>query len=328
MIDTLLRIRIFVAVYEERSFTAAAVRENATQSGITQHVQRLESFLGLKLFLRGTGTGIVTPTPAADVYYHACVRLLREHEQSRLAMQPYGDSLEGQIVIGLTPTTTRAAFGPTLARFVIEHPNVLVKVIDAYSDIILEKVRLGELDFGIIPGSQSASGMRAQHFASTPEFLVSGHQSGLGLTHGQPVRLADLPPLHIVLPSGAQLRRDHLEQYFTRVGASIARRLEIDSSPGQFDFVARTNWVSIHPGIMLMSDWHKDGLIINPLIEPTLTMDLFRVERARQHPTQAALAFLGVLYEETEALAEQARQIVDASGSPLFSPDARHDMPA
>ena len=32
-------IRMFVAAYEERSFTAAAKRENATQSGVSQHMR-------------------------------------------------------------------------------------------------------------------------------------------------------------------------------------------------------------------------------------------------------------------------------------------------
>ncbi|HIC67388.1 MAG TPA: LysR family transcriptional regulator, partial [Paracoccus sp.] len=40
-------ISIFVAAYEERSFTAAAERENATQSGVSQHMRNLEYMLGV-----------------------------------------------------------------------------------------------------------------------------------------------------------------------------------------------------------------------------------------------------------------------------------------
>jgi hypothetical protein len=32
----------FVAAYEERSFTAAAVREDATQLGVSQHIRKLK----------------------------------------------------------------------------------------------------------------------------------------------------------------------------------------------------------------------------------------------------------------------------------------------
>ena len=46
MSESLRDFHLFVAVYEERSFTAAAAREHATQSGVSQHVRKLEDSLG------------------------------------------------------------------------------------------------------------------------------------------------------------------------------------------------------------------------------------------------------------------------------------------
>jgi DNA-binding transcriptional LysR family regulator len=46
MFESLRSIQVFVATYEERSFTAAAKREHATQSGVSQHVRKLEERLG------------------------------------------------------------------------------------------------------------------------------------------------------------------------------------------------------------------------------------------------------------------------------------------
>jgi LysR family tcuABC transcriptional regulator len=48
----LRQIRAIIAVCEEGSFTRAAARENATQSGISQHVAAAERTLGVKLFER------------------------------------------------------------------------------------------------------------------------------------------------------------------------------------------------------------------------------------------------------------------------------------
>src|SRR4051794_41847017 len=67
----LRQIRAIIAVCEEGSFTRAAERENATQSGISQHVAAAEQALGVKLFER-TPNG-VTPTPAGLRYYRRCV---------------------------------------------------------------------------------------------------------------------------------------------------------------------------------------------------------------------------------------------------------------
>src|ERR671936_26404 len=86
MPDIALRqVRAIIAVCEEGSFTRAAARENATQSGISQHVAAAEQALGVKLFERSARG--VTPTPAGLRYYKRCVeavgRLENAHEEAR-----------------------------------------------------------------------------------------------------------------------------------------------------------------------------------------------------------------------------------------------------
>src|SRR5262249_56479294 len=58
----LRQIRAIIAVCEEGSFTRAALRENSTQSGISQHVAAAERTLGVKLFERSAAG--VKSTPA------------------------------------------------------------------------------------------------------------------------------------------------------------------------------------------------------------------------------------------------------------------------
>ena len=78
MRDNLSEIRAFVAVYEEASFTAAARRTGATQSGISQKVHKLEAKFDVRLFERGTRS--VKATPAAHAYYRSCVDVLKRFE--------------------------------------------------------------------------------------------------------------------------------------------------------------------------------------------------------------------------------------------------------
>ena len=85
MSESLRDFHLFVAVYEERSFTAAAAREHATQSGVSQHVRKLEDSLGVRLFSRDKGQ--VVPTPAGGSLYQSCIEMLRLHEQAKRAVQ-------------------------------------------------------------------------------------------------------------------------------------------------------------------------------------------------------------------------------------------------
>ena len=76
MTDIALRqVRAIIAACEEGSFTRAAARENATQSGISQHVAAIERTLGVRLFERSSAG--VRPTPAGLRYYRRCIAALQ-----------------------------------------------------------------------------------------------------------------------------------------------------------------------------------------------------------------------------------------------------------
>src|SRR6476619_6852514 len=86
MVDIALRqVRAVIAVCEEGSFTRAAERETATQSGISPHVRAVQRALGVMPFER-SARGIV-PTPAGRRYYRSCIaavgRLDHANEEAR-----------------------------------------------------------------------------------------------------------------------------------------------------------------------------------------------------------------------------------------------------
>ena len=85
----LRQIRAVIAVCEEGSFTRAAERENATQSGISQHVAAVERTLGVKLFERSAAACV--PTPAGLRYYRRCVEAVgpaRERQRGGARRSP------------------------------------------------------------------------------------------------------------------------------------------------------------------------------------------------------------------------------------------------
>lgn len=307
MSDTLRDVRLFVAAYEERSFTAAAERENATQSGVSQHIRKIEDRFGVKLFARGGGT--VQPTPAGESYYRHCIDLLRLNEAANRSVERFGSGLDGEMVVGLMPTMTRSVLAPALARFVAEHPNVVVRITEAYSATLTQQVRAGDLAFAIVPASTGTVGVKTTRFAYTPEVLVSG--TAAGRAHMKPVRLADLGPLKVVVPSGQNARRANIETYLASTGVAVERRLELDAMMGTLDFVASTDWVAILPGLMMAQEAARQVVAdmprrfaINPIADPPLGMDLVLIEPARRPLELAAAAFLDVLAKETARIGE------------------------
>ena len=298
MIDTLLRIRLFVAAYEEGSFTAAAVREHLTQPGMTQHMQTLEQHLGVKLFMRQRGN-TMEPTPAADAYYAACVTALRAHSNTRLAVQPFTSGLSGEVRIGLTPALTSKMLAPTLSSFVAQHPNVVVRIMDSYSDVVVDKLRAGEIDLAVVPGNRPEAGLRQRPFARMPEFLVSGARAHHQIANGHPVRLADLGPIKLIVPSKTQARRPGLDAYLAQSGAIIDRVLEMDTVGGGKDFIKNSDWFAFHPATVAISELHSGDFIVNSLIDPPLSLELFVLERNREEPPPEAITFVEELQRQT-----------------------------
>ena len=78
--------------------------------------------------------------------------------------------------------------------------------------------------------------------------------------------------------------------------------LGLDAMLGTLDFVANSDWVTILPGIMMVSDVDRPLLTINPIVEPVLPLDLVLIEPLRHSLSPAARAFVDILREETRRL--------------------------
>ena len=289
MTDIALRqVRAIIAACEEGSFTRAAARENATQSGISQHVATIERTLGVKLFER-SARGIV-PTPAGLRYYKSCVEAVGRLESANEEARSLAGLVTGDLRIGLMPTFTRAVLGPTLQSFVPRHPEVRLHVVEGYSGLLTGMVLADELDFAVVPAFEGRTGLKSRLLMRDQEMLLSGRQ--LGLTPLAPIRLADCGPLKIVVPGPQNVRRRNLETYFQTHGVEIAAMLEMDAMIGTLEFVARSDWVTVLPSVISVNDIGKGSLVVNPIVKPTLRADFVVIQPARRTLSVPARLFL------------------------------------
>src|SRR4051794_38639616 len=214
---TLRQIRAVIAVCEEGSFTRAAEREAATQSGISQHIAALERSLGIKLFERSNAG--VRPTPAGLRYYRRCIEAVGMLKAGTEEMRALAGRVTGNLRIGLMPTFTRAALAPTLIGYTRDYPDVTLKLVDGYSSVLTERVLAEDLDFAVVPTFEGRIGLRSRLLARDREMLISG--PGRGLTPLAPIRLKDLSPLKLVAPGLQNIRRRNLDTYFQTNGIQV-----------------------------------------------------------------------------------------------------------
>src|SRR6476661_998485 len=284
----LSQIRAVIAVCEEGSFTRAAERENATQSGISQHVAAVERALGVKLFER-SARGIV-PTPAGLRYYKNCIEAVGRLEHANEEARSLAGQISGDLRVGLMPTFTRAVLAPTLEDFVPRHPNVRLHVLEGYSGVLTDMVLADELDFALVPAFEGRVGLRSRLLVRDREMLLSGRKRGL--TPLAPVRLAACAPLKIVVPGPDNIRRRNLETYFQTHGVEIAAMLEMDAMIGTLEFVARSDWLTVLPSVISVNDLGRGELVVNPIVDPPLHAEFVVIQPARRTLSVPARLFL------------------------------------
>jgi DNA-binding transcriptional LysR family regulator len=283
----LRQIRAVIAVCEEGSFTRAAERENATQSGISQHVASVERALGVKLFERSPSG--VAPTPAGLRYYKRCVEAVGMLETADEEARAIIGQVTGDLRIGLMPTFTRAVLAPTLEYFLPRYPDVRLHIVEGYSGLLTDMVLADELDFAVVPAFEGRVGLKSRLLVRDREMLISGHQRGLKAL--APVRLSECTPLKIIVPGPDNVRRRNLETYFQMHGVEVAAMLEMDAMIGTFELIARSDWVTVLPSVISVNDITKGSFVVNP-IDPPLYAEFVVIQPTRRTLSTQARLFL------------------------------------
>jgi DNA-binding transcriptional LysR family regulator len=290
-------LRIFVAAYEEGSFTLAANRENATQSGVSQHIRNLEDRYGVQLFRREKGR--VFPTPAADRFYQLCLEALRSTDAALDALGEFATGLSGETSVGLMPTLTAAALAPTLLRLREAHPNIQVHVHEAYSSALVDRVLNGEIDCAVVPAMPGRPGLRITPLVHCRETLVTRRNGKV--RRGEPVRLDEHWKLKIVLPEAANVRAELIRAYLAEHNVVIEECIEMNSMMATLDLIAQSDWCAILPALMMATHSHADTFAVRE-IDPPLTLKLVVIEPARTNLSPATDAFLQALRVSCEEI--------------------------
>lgn len=145
---TLQQLHYFLAAIRHGSFSAAADELHLAQPSLSEQVRRLEAELGVSLFQRAA-RGLVLTEAGRALQPHA-ERVLAEVDAARGAVLGVRELRGGTAAFG-TFATSRYYLGSGLVeRFRRRHPDVRVRLVGQNSSEVVEAVRAGELEAGIV----------------------------------------------------------------------------------------------------------------------------------------------------------------------------------
>jgi DNA-binding transcriptional LysR family regulator len=186
---------------------------------------------------------------------------------------------------------------PALCDLLARHPNISMHITEGYSHHLVDMVRADRLDFAIVPEIGFRLGLRVRPFTGSPEVLISSASTGRFIDRVT-VNLGEVGGIKLVLPSGAVPRRQNIEQYCSSHGVTIDRLLEVDGMVTTLNYVARTDWVTVLPAVVIGEDTFDKRLVANS-VTPDLHMTMICVESSRRVLSHAAEALLLLLLEMT-----------------------------
>ncbi|WP_323764820.1 LysR family transcriptional regulator [Marinovum sp.] len=298
----LQQLRYFAAVYEVGSFSAAAEKVNATQSGLSMHVSQIEKRYDVKLFERSSSG--VTPTELGRAFYLEAVKVLASAQHAEDRLQSLSKTVVGHIHVGLMPTFTRAVLTAVLLRMGQEFPEVRVSISEAYSGALADEVAEGRLDFAAVPASfELNEALVSRPMGDDRECLVYARDRVLPVRHSG-IHLREVSPLKLVLPGPGNARRHRIETYLAVNNIVVSDQLELDTMHGTLDLVAKSDWLSILPGILCLPDLDGSRRRVVPLDDPPLTVTYMMIRTKKRPLSLAAESFFNILQEELNSALE------------------------
>jgi DNA-binding transcriptional LysR family regulator len=144
----LRQLEILRAVAAKGSFTAAARALNVSQSAVSRQVLLLEEQLGEPLFLR-LGRR-VRPTAAGTTLLDLSHRVLADVAETTASIVEQHEHLAGTLHLGGGMTVCLHVFPALLKELRRRHRNVDVKLTTGATPMLLERLRGGALDIGLL----------------------------------------------------------------------------------------------------------------------------------------------------------------------------------
>ncbi len=288
---TVQQLRCFVTVADEGQFTAAADELQMAQPSISAQIARLETVLGVSLFVRGRRP--ISLTEAGRELLPIARRALTTVEDVFHAVDELDGLRRGHVTIGATPSIGATLVPRALASFRAAHPEVSLALVERDTDTLASDLVAGRLDLALVVGPFVRTHADVTTLAT--ERLALLMREDHPLAHRAEVRIGDLRDVPLIMfHEGYELRTATL-QAFADAGFEPLVAMDGAEVATVHAFVAAGLGAAIVPSILATMD---DSLTLVHLAEPVIERTICLVRDSRHPLTRAARVLREVIEAE------------------------------
>lgn len=286
------QLRNFYEVAQLKSFTLAAEKLYRTQPAISTQVRMLEEELGERLFDR-IGKKVCL-TQAGEILLGYAERLLRLHDEAKLAVTELNATPKGKLLIGANESTCIYVLPKIFTRFKEKYPEVQISIYRNFSRKVLPKILDNQLDFGIVTLPVTDRNLNVIPIAEDELALIACPSHPLASRAA--VTLNEMVSYPIIFHK-IGTTRERLMKQFGKLWGKLNISMELASLETIKKFVAIGMGISIVPRSYALTENEQGTLCSIRIKNLKIVRRLGLVYRKERYLSRAAKAFLDVVEE-------------------------------
>jgi LysR family hydrogen peroxide-inducible transcriptional activator len=258
-------LRYLVAVADLRHFGRAAARCFVSQPTLSAQLKKLEQALGVQLIERAPNN--VSLTAAGEEIVARARRILEASDEVVALARSQRDPLAGPLRVGLLPTIgpyLLPRVSPAIRRAL---PRLQLRLYEYQTAPMLERLRGGELDVGILALPVELTGLESRELYREP-FLVALPERHPLAAH-ETLRVADLEGETLLLLEDGHCLRDQALEVCARAGVREPQDFRATSLETLRQMVATGAGVTLLPELAVRGAYRSArGVALRPFARP------------------------------------------------------------
>ncbi|WP_280192314.1 LysR family transcriptional regulator [Delftia sp. PS-11] len=289
---SLRQLRAFLAVAESRNFSRAGELMALTQPAVSRNVTELEQALGVQLLHRTTRE--VELTDAGRLLQGGVTRVLDALDECLLEVRGLATERLGKVRVASSPTLSAHLMPRCIARCREESPGIQLLLLDRIQSDVLQSVRSGEVDFGVVIDPQGRDDLHCETILSEPFCLVcpAAHR----LARKRQVAWSDLARQPLVLLDHASGSRRLIDAALQAHQADAPVAQEVGHTTTIFSMLQAGLGLSVVPELAVPPEWrsaHADAgappyALASRALLPRVQRDIMLVRRRQRELSPVA----------------------------------------
>jgi len=169
------RLKVFLSVAKNLSFTKASNELYITQPAITKHIQALEKEYGLPLFNR-KGSKIYLTLAGKELYDYS-KQVYKLHKNLEDKLNNFRKEKIGELKLGASTTIAQYVLPRILAEFKKNYPTIKTSLLSGNSEQIAKALINEEIDLGLVEGKIKNPEIKYEIFLNDELVLVSSNKN-------------------------------------------------------------------------------------------------------------------------------------------------------